>query len=1393
MSISNADIQSYLQLVVTRLEKKHDLRDFYTPTLVKYSQGDHTCFNRSSKQKTSQDKKSETIEILVGLRKYSSEHVLLLGKPGFGKSTSLRRLLWEEAQHSIKVLMEGKEPRLPILIELRGCDEGSVFDWIRESIECQSQWIISKKSIKKLLSQQRLFLLFDGLNELASRKAWETLDKFRGREDAAQTSMVFTSREIGAGTSLGIERTLEMLPLKEAQTIKFIEKRLQGETHEILRQLRDSLKELAETPLLLMMLCKVFEECGEIPKNRGELFRSEFSRRYSNLKSSQSLPISDDSHYLTSDLLQYLAAEMIGLDSVGEFDLQISRPTAEQILEDFLKFKGETEPLSKSKVYLGDLLKYQLLQVNTKNKIQFHHHLFQEYYAAEWLCSQLKKLTDDQLKCHYLNYLKWTESISILMGFLDISQAIRLINLAWEVDWELGARLAGEVKSELQEQTIYHVSKYKISNLIKVELLKKTCSFSAIQYLHILLDDRDIDIRYEVIDAIDEIGQLIDKDEQEPVLSSFFKALADSEARIRNIAAYSLENLGNQAATPKLIEALKNEEIPDVRKSIISALGKLGDDSATPILLYFLNDSSSGIRLKIVEALGEIGHKSSILALSRALEDEDLDVRKTAAEALVKTGDATSVEYLLKALSSEDQEDESVRKYAAKALGRIGSKISDLKLFEKIETALEKAAYSNRINENSDIWSHAAFALVEIGGRCAFDELLRVLCQSGKTTGNEAILLLKNKFDIKSHIQKLISRVDHPLYGVTAAQDLGILCAVNKEAFCGVRKALTKGGKTAIGSIRLYSIKGLRAVSHLNLDQNELIPILLETLTDKSDAVREESARSLSKLNIESPPHELIETLIQGIDDENISVRYLSIEILGKLGSLEAVSKLIEAIKDKELRIQRKAIEALGRIGDRRAVRELVKSLQNNNERTRRYTISALGKINDRETIPGLVKAIEDSDRLNRKIAIMRLCDFNDRTAIPKLITILSSKDEAHGTLAFVVHALVNIGKKSVLEGKSIILLLRKTIDYEGNKNTLLSTEYFRIVANIFEEIGNPLAVSVLIKALNYESLEIRICAADVLGRIGDQMAINHLQKILEDNNQDDKLRQRVAIAIGNIGNSQDIEKSLKVLCLDSSSNVRREITRTIARINSGESDLAINSLLSHEDSSFRSDICKGLHKVNNEVAIRGLIKGYKDLDDSVRFMAIWGLEHLGKDINPQFLPVILKIIKASKEKKSLKLFKILSKIQNRCQYYNHKIYQETQLFSTQSLLTESRKNSSNNIQFVIEDLMLIVGDKFDNIQNATIINRSLLKNTFDKTKKEMDDDTVNALLKIANEVERSKNVEATVLLKKIIEELKAQQPDKLKLRQCWEGLITLFPNVATLTALGTKIADLFG
>ncbi|HEY9601360.1 MAG TPA: hypothetical protein V6C85_07110 [Allocoleopsis sp.] len=57
-----------------------------------------------------------------------------------------------------------------------------------------------------------------------------------------------------------------------------------------------------------------------------------------------------------------------------------------------------------------------------------------------------------------------TELLALMLELLeDEAQAVRVVKLALEVDLRLGARLAGAVKQEFQEQTVDLVAELKVA------------------------------------------------------------------------------------------------------------------------------------------------------------------------------------------------------------------------------------------------------------------------------------------------------------------------------------------------------------------------------------------------------------------------------------------------------------------------------------------------------------------------------------------------------------------------------------------------------------------------------------------------------------------------------------------------------------------------------------------------------------------------------------------------------------------------------------------------------------------------------------------------------------------------------------------------------------------
>jgi HEAT repeat protein len=252
-------------------------------------------------------------------------------------------------------------------------------------------------------------------------------------------------------------------------------------------------------------------------------------------------------------------------------------------------------------------------------------------------------IEDRRFQHIYLNHLKWTEPIALMLAELeDETQALRIVRLALEIDFVLGSRLAGAVQPKFQAQTVAMVRDLAVPKWLKLELLGKTKSDAA--------------------------------------LPDLLNAIVDQDANIRSIAATALGEIGNPAALPSLMNALTDEHtirvdewgttICDVRWVVEKALEKFDPDAVIPYLMTALNSNNMDLRYQSIEVLSKLRIDASIPALIDALEHEDEYVRYSAAKALGIHGAEIAIPNLISTLTDESI---NVRGHVIEALGKLNT------------------------------------------------------------------------------------------------------------------------------------------------------------------------------------------------------------------------------------------------------------------------------------------------------------------------------------------------------------------------------------------------------------------------------------------------------------------------------------------------------------------------------------------------------------------------------------------------------------------------------------------------------------------------------------------------------------------------------------------------
>lgn len=189
--------------------------------------------------------------------------------------------------------------------------------------------------------------------------------------------------------------------------------------------------------------------------------------------------------------------------------------------------------------------------------------------------------------------------------------------------------------------------------------------------------------------AVVALGQIWADFKYPPALPAVGKAVRnDPSPAVRARAAAVLGNLRRddaKGALTDLTEALKAEKEPDVRKELVTSLGRFGELALPAVgpLTGALKDADPGTRAAAAEALGRVGREAASAApdLLPMLKETDKALRQAAVFALgrVGTADTPAVGPALAGMAAGEKEPE-VRRELVVALGLLGDKAEPVAL-----------------------------------------------------------------------------------------------------------------------------------------------------------------------------------------------------------------------------------------------------------------------------------------------------------------------------------------------------------------------------------------------------------------------------------------------------------------------------------------------------------------------------------------------------------------------------------------------------------------------------------------------------------------------------------------------------------------------------------------
>lgn len=615
---------------------------------------------------------------------------VLIGDPGAGKTTTLRRLALEMARARLEQLTSPPDPfsnrrggdmPLPFLVYLpRWSAETTAADFIRRQWEATH---MSGDVVRELQSGQvRLYL--DGLNEMGGEgknKAALLREWLQASDGPRYAVITCRQGDYHDDLKLGDLPTVLVEPLTDEKIREFAVQYLGEEQAgaflvKVFPQFRKnesdwakerknerSLLHLARNPYLLAALTLIFEYGGDLPHNAGDLFEKLVMVSWERERLRQTHGWISFDEMLVA--FGNLAFNMI--DENQPIDVPLTYAEGKLGNPDLL--------------YIGSRAS---LIIADDNKLRFSHQLLLEYFAAVGLW---KAGLADKLRIEIFgnsNFLlfdtrfdpKWETVIVALSGIIPdptsvVNQLVQTELFLAAACLASGIEVAASVRQQVSAGLLEHM----------------TNPFSTTSG--------------EAAAALSSIGDLA-------TIPALLEALRDPTNPVRDKIAWVLGTIGDQSTVPALLEALHDSDVKIASKAA-EALGSIRDPSTVSSLLDAMRGSADFVALYAVSALQNIGIPA-IPAFLEALHDPNATVRFRAAASLGKMGASTAIPHLIEALSDSEAK---VRYHVAKALGNLG----DPSAIPNLSTALRDGEDSVRY--------HAVEALEKIGTPEALEAVQR--------------------------------------------------------------------------------------------------------------------------------------------------------------------------------------------------------------------------------------------------------------------------------------------------------------------------------------------------------------------------------------------------------------------------------------------------------------------------------------------------------------------------------------------------------------------------------------------------------------------------------------------------------------------------------------------
>jgi predicted NACHT family NTPase len=320
------------------------------------------------------------------------DKLMILGKPGAGKTTFMKRLATLCNQGTFQA------HRVPVFVTLKEFAEAKGEPDLETYIGQQWQTCGIKDAdvLTSLLGQGRALILLDGLDEVQETehdRVLKAIKDFTGQYRDCQC--VMTCRIAAREYTFQHFTEVEVADFNEEQINEFATKWFRAKqdskkSETFIQRLKDNkpIQELATNPLLLTLLCLVFGEAADFPANRSELYKEGLDVLLKKWDAKRNIDRDQVYKKLSlkrkEDLLSQLA-----FATFARGDYFFKQSVVEQHIVDYIRHlpgahdDEDALQLDSEAVLKSIEAQHGLLVERARGIYSFSHLTFQEYFTAQ--------------------------------------------------------------------------------------------------------------------------------------------------------------------------------------------------------------------------------------------------------------------------------------------------------------------------------------------------------------------------------------------------------------------------------------------------------------------------------------------------------------------------------------------------------------------------------------------------------------------------------------------------------------------------------------------------------------------------------------------------------------------------------------------------------------------------------------------------------------------------------------------------------------------------------------------------------------------------------------------------------------------------------------------------